>query len=130
MDEREQKKQSLWLASMEWGARFGCHQKPERSLFVGRWQMPVCTRCFGFWLGSLAAIPAAFLGLARFWQGLLVLPMALDGLTQRFGSRTSNNPLRYLTGWLAGIGAMAVALKGLARLPRRLPRIARWWLFR
>lgn len=127
---REEEKQRLWLASMEWGAHFGCHQKPERSLFLGRWQMPVCARCFGFWLGSLAAIPAALAGLARFWQVLLALPMAIDGLTQRFGQRESNNLLRYLTGWLAGFGYMAVLLKVLVRLPHIVWRGVRRWGFR
>lgn len=107
---------------MAWGAHFGCHQNPRRSLFLGRWQLPVCARCFGFLLGSHTALPFAFLGKARTLMGLLALPMAVDGLRQRFLGRPSNNLRRYLSGWLAGFGAVAAGL----RLTPKLLGVVLW----
>jgi len=34
----------------------------------------------------------------------LIIPTFLDGLTQLFGFRESNNTLRFLSGFLAGVG--------------------------
>lgn len=118
----EAKKQRIWLRAMALGAKTGCHQLPQRSLFWGSWQMPVCARCLGVGLGALAALPAAALRRGSFGRALLLLPMAVDGLSQRFGRRRSNPILRYATGWLAGFGYMSVLLTALFRLLRFLAR--------
>ena len=34
-----------------------CHQRPERSFFIGGQQLPVCARCTGLYLGAALAIP-------------------------------------------------------------------------
>lgn len=36
---------------------FICHQRPERSFFVGGQQLPVCARCTGLYVGATLAIP-------------------------------------------------------------------------
>jgi uncharacterized membrane protein len=36
---------------------FICHQRPERSFFIGGQQLPVCARCTGLYLGAALAIP-------------------------------------------------------------------------
>ena len=36
-----------------------CHQRPERSFFIGGRQLPVCARCTGLYLGAALAIPFA-----------------------------------------------------------------------
>ena len=38
---------------------FICHQRPERSFFIGGQQLPVCARCTGLYLGAALAIPFA-----------------------------------------------------------------------
>ncbi|HEX7283845.1 MAG TPA: DUF2085 domain-containing protein [Vicinamibacterales bacterium] len=46
-----------------------CHQIPERSFFVDGWQLPVCARCTGLYLGALAGLVAwCAWKLARGWK--------------------------------------------------------------
>ncbi|MDL2214195.1 DUF2085 domain-containing protein [Clostridia bacterium OttesenSCG-928-O13] len=116
----ERDKQKLWLRGMATGAHTGCHQMPDRSLFLGKWQMPVCARCLGIGLGSLAAFAAAGLKKPHVRQSLLLLPLAVDGLTQRYGKRRSNNPLRYVTGWLGGFGYTSALLAAPGAIARAL----------
>ena len=33
-----------------------CHQRPERSFFLGSHQMPVCARCTGIYIGAAVAV--------------------------------------------------------------------------
>ena len=53
---------------------FICHQRPERSFFVGGQQLPVCARCTGLYLSGLAGMVGwvAIKG-ARRWR-----PIAID----------------------------------------------------
>ena len=41
---------------------FICHQRPERSFFIGGQQLPVCARCTGLYLGAALAIPFGVCG--------------------------------------------------------------------
>ncbi len=92
--------------------RFICHQKPKRCFkFNGR-PMPLCARCFGFYLGLIIGLclPFAFIDIFEIRIHTLVIilflgvtPMALDGLTQLLKLRYSNNNLRFTTGILAGL---------------------------
>ena len=87
-----------------------CHRKPERSFFINGHQFPVCARCTGFYSGL-----AAFLIYIYFFKLtydlnlfifsiILLIPTAIDGFTQFFGLRESNNTLRFITGFIGGIG--------------------------
>jgi uncharacterized membrane protein len=40
---------------------------------------------------------------------LLLVPLVADGLTQMFFQRQSTNPLRFATGFMAGVGISMVA---------------------
>ena len=91
-----------------------CHQLPERSFFAGGYQLPVCARDTGIYLGFALGL----LGLAVLARGsrptelprwpvlvlvaLFVGAMAVDGVTSYAGLRTTTNDLRLLTGLLAG----------------------------
>jgi uncharacterized membrane protein len=91
-----------------------CHQLPERSLFAGGWQLPVCARDTGIYAGfglSLAVIAvlerhrrATELPVA--WVLVLgamgVLAMVIDGVTSYVGIRSTTNALRLATGLAAG----------------------------
>ncbi|MDD5111737.1 MAG: DUF2085 domain-containing protein [Candidatus Altiarchaeota archaeon] len=93
-----------------------CHQLPERSLFIGGVQFPICARCLGIYIGgSIGAIAAFIAGRPKFLSGkvLLVLfvaltaPMAIDGVTQTLlYARESSNGLRLVTGLLFGFGLL------------------------
>lgn len=87
--------------------RLLCHGIPDRCLVAFGTRMPICARCFGIYVGL-------FSGLAAFWLvprlpsrplGFATLaaavPMAVDGVSQALLLRTSNNPLRLATGFIA-----------------------------
>ncbi len=90
-----------------------CHQKPERSFFWKGKQFPVCARCTGIHLGYLT-MPLflfGFVSLSWLLTIAFILPTTIDGLTQAYWNRESNNPLRFTTGLLAGIGLMSFSSK-------------------
>ncbi len=86
-----------------------CHGIPDRCLTIRGHPFLICARCTGLligiavgflvpaaqYLGSVASIGVAF---------LLGAPLLVDGLTQLVGPRQSTNPLRVVTGVLAGLG--------------------------
>lgn len=90
--------------------KYICHRKPERSFFIGNHQFPVCARCTGFYTGLLV-----YLIYNYFYQHsydlnmliismILMIPVAIDGFTQYLGKRESTNNLRFITGFIGGIG--------------------------
>lgn len=89
--------------------RFLCHGLPERSLLLGGVPMPVCARCTGIYAGVLAGLAAFPLipmlkeRLMRMIAFAAATPLAIDGLTQLVGLRESTNPLRIVTGAIAGV---------------------------
>jgi len=88
-----------------------CHRKPERSFFYKGKQFPVCARCTGFYAGYFA-LPIFTFSIwdpSWLWIILLMVPALIDGLTQAFMHRESNNWLRLFTGVLAGASCMALA---------------------
>ena len=96
-------------ASERWRMLFRllCHGIVERCITVWGAAMPICARCTAIYAGLLAGL-LLFRVLPhfseRFMRRLMYLaavPMAIDGLTQASGLRTSTNPLRIATGLLA-----------------------------
>ncbi|PKQ19573.1 MAG: hypothetical protein CVT66_09315 [Actinobacteria bacterium HGW-Actinobacteria-6] len=91
-----------------------CHQLPERSLFAGGFQLPVCARDTGIYAGFLLSVIVIALvergrrpsELSRPW--LLVVgavflgTMVVDGVSSYAGWRPTTNDLRLITGLLAG----------------------------
>jgi uncharacterized membrane protein len=91
--------------------RIFCAQTPSHSLFIGGYQMCLCSRCLAIY--SSVLLGGLLLALVRgqrdvraldwrFWL-LAMVPMALDGGTQLFGWRESNLGLRLLTGVIFGL---------------------------
>jgi uncharacterized membrane protein len=87
--------------------QFLCHQMPSRSFFVGRFQVGLCQRDLAIYGGAcLAGLAFALVRdrvkplPIRVWL-ILVAPLALDGVTQLLGLRTSIWQLRTMTGLLA-----------------------------
>ncbi|AMD18385.1 hypothetical protein TL18_10425 [Methanobrevibacter sp. YE315] len=90
--------------------KYICHRKPERSFFIKGHQFPVCSRCTGFYTGLIV-----YLIFSCFYKHsydinmllismILMIPVAVDGLTQYFGPRESTNTIRFITGFVGGIG--------------------------
>lgn len=99
-----------------------CHQLPERSLFGGGVQVPVCARDEGIYVGFLVAFvliwllhrplrprelpgPAALVVCALFLGSMVV-----DGVTSYGGLRETTNIIRLLTGTLAGYSLAALVV--------------------
>ena len=87
-----------------------CHRKPERSFFWKGKQFPICARFTGIHIGYLAFPIFLFqiCTLNFWWTIALIIPTFIDGWTQAFFNRESNNWLRLTTGLLAGIGMMSL----------------------
>jgi uncharacterized membrane protein len=90
-----------------------CHRKPERSFKFFGHQSLLCARCSGLFVGFFM-----FLGLSLFNFSaplipalLMMCPMLIDGFTQLFGLRESNNPLRFMSGTLFTIGCLYLMVK-------------------
>jgi uncharacterized membrane protein len=93
--------------------RKACHGDPSRSFWIRGRPLPLCSRCtaiylsipagiaLGLVLGFLAQPPMLIVTVIF---GLLVLPGVLDGLTQYWWKKRSNNLLRAYTGLLYGAG--------------------------
>lgn len=83
-----------------------CHQIKERSYFLNDNQMPFCARDLGLFMGL-----AGGFGLIAFYRFRLnpillmlgLVPMGLDGGIQLVTDYESNNPLRLMTGIVAGV---------------------------
>ena len=87
-----------------------CHKLPERSFFYKGKQFPICSRCTGIYLGFFIFIPLFWiLSVNIFWSLLAIIPTVIDGLTQAYFNRESNNFLRFSTGILAGFGMSGLA---------------------
>lgn len=88
-----------------------CHRLPSRSF---NWAPGLCARCTFFWVGVLLS---SMLMLLRKLPGSIliglffIVPMALDGSLQFMGLYESTNPVRLLTGFLAGAG-LCIMLEG------------------
>ena len=93
---------------------FGCHQRPDRSLFFRGRQLPLCARCTGELAGILAA-------LATYWiihpsagaAAALLLPMLADGFLQLCTPYESGNLRRLATGGLFGYALIVLLLTSL-----------------
>ena len=87
-----------------------CHRKPERRFFIKGHQFPVCARCTGFYTGLVVFLIYNFFYKTGYSLNLLIIsiilliPAAIDGFTQFLGLRESNNTLRFITGFIGGIG--------------------------
>ena len=106
---KENKKVRIWLFLMKIGAMSGCHQRPDRSFFMGKYQFPVCARCTGILAGHVIGIILAFIQTCSWEIGILLsIPMILDGSTQYLHWRESNQILRFLTGISGGVGVVQI----------------------
>lgn len=94
--------------------KYFCHQKPERSFHINNHKFPVCARCTGFYISIIIYIILAMNIVITYnitttiIAIILITPTIVDGTTQYFGLRESNNTLRFITGLMGGIGLMII----------------------
>lgn len=95
-----------------------CHRRPERSFFINGHQFPVCARCTGFYISLALYFIYTYYFFVNYdiylltFAAMLLMPAAIDGLTQLKGYRESNNSLRFITGLLGGLG-LGIFIKAL-----------------
>ncbi len=100
-----------------------CHQLPDRSFYLDSYPMPVCARCMGINVGKVLGASVFPFRDARgelgreslndslgsiLLHGLMMTPLAVDGLVQKYTDYESNNLLRVTTGLLYGYGITMV----------------------
>ena len=95
------------------GLALFCHRKPERSFTIFGHTSPLCSRCTGLMMGF-----SGFIWLALFHVQippiaavLMMAPIMIDGASQLFGFRESNNALRLITGFMFTFALMALLVK-------------------
>ena len=102
----------IWMASMKACRKYcGCHQMPERSFFIGDYQLPLCARCTGIVIGHVLGIVVSFFHRLPFLCLLGTIPLMVDGLVQEFTSYESTNRRRLCTGILYGFGVMSACIR-------------------
>jgi uncharacterized membrane protein len=110
-----------------------CHQRPDRTLWIGGHYLPVCARDTGTFVGLLLGyIMLLFLrrkeakGPPNLYVSLvMMLPLWVDSFGQLFGFWTSTNYLRLITGLLFGaaLAPMLVYALSLSALKGKIPLI-------
>ena len=87
-----------------------CHKIPSRSFFYKGRQFPLCSRCTGIYLGylSLPFFTIDLIHINLLISIILIMPTFIDGLTQAYCNRESNNVLRFITGIMSGVGQMSL----------------------
>ena len=94
--------------------KYFCHQMPERTFKIKGHYLPVCARCTGFYISIFTYIILAIFipitySINSIVLGILFLiPAGVDGTTQFFGLRNSNNILRFITGLIGGLGLIII----------------------
>ena len=112
----------VWVTLMRLGAKTGCHQLNERSLFFRGYQFPVCARCTGLFIGQAAGI-AMLLWFVNLEIKILLLctvvsvaALGIDGFFQLRGLWVSTNRRRLITGILCGFFVTGMAIRIIAML--------------
>ena len=107
------KKIKVWAFFMRLGDRCGCHQRPDRSFFIGEWQFPVCSRCTGVLTGQgIGVLLYIFNIIIPFYiDFIFLLIMFMDWFIQYKNIRQSTNLRRFITGNLAGIAQVSIIIK-------------------
>ena len=93
------------LGKRKFGLAF-CHRLENRSFKVFGHVMPICARCTGQIIGFIVFLIIYHLNLTLppILASILILPLLLDGFSQLFTLRKSNNALRFITGIIFALG--------------------------
>lgn len=89
-----------------------CHGRDDRSFHFRNHKFPICARCTGIYLSAFLYLFYGYVVAINYTMMhvyvacILIIPCAVDGFTQLFQWRESNNTLRFVTGFMAGIGMM------------------------
>ena len=101
----------------------GCHRLSDRSFFVCNRQFHICARCTGLLVGLFLSVILLLLPARNYIA--LSFPVffgifLLDGLTQQFNLRKSNNSLRLFTGITTASTFLPFLLLTLTKIYERI----------
>lgn len=107
---------------------FLCHQKPERSFWLGGHQLAVCSRCFGVYFGLLAGFLAYPLWrrldetepVARFWLFLSLVPIGIDWSLGVIGIWENTHFSRFSTGLILGVACATFIIPALVEIRQNM----------
>ena len=97
-----------WIFLMHLGAKTGCHQMHERSLCLRGYQFPICARCTGLLIGTIAGMASLLFFVHVNIRSLFILAgfsvvlLGIDGFFQLKKIWVSTNFRRMVTGILCG----------------------------
>lgn len=129
------------FSNLLWNVGYAiCHQLPERSFFFGGFQMPICARDTGTFLGFLIVF-VYWLGMKRYRRGSrpdqVVLAFAVvgmflfafDGLSSYLEFYATNNSNRLFTGFLMGatIGLLLLSVFPLVAFEKTIAKRVFTW---
>ena len=98
-------KDNIHTVIMSFGKTMGCHQRPERSFFIGKYQLPVCARCTGVLIGYILGLLMLIVTVVPTVVDILLMSvMFIDWYLQHEKILMSTNKRRLLTGILCGFG--------------------------
>lgn len=101
---------TIFLHISHIASRLGCHQRPDRSLFIKGVQFPICARCTGVLIGQIIAIIFLVFGVKPNLI-LCIIGSAImfaDWFIQYKWSIESTNIRRVITGILCGLGMTGI----------------------
>ena len=82
-----------------------CHRKKDRSIKFFGLEKVLCSRCMGILFGFTTGIGLSIIKfqIPPFFAIVLIIPLIVDGFTQLFNLRESNNTIRLISGFLFGV---------------------------
>ena len=95
-----------------------CHRLPDRTFNIRGHKFPVCARCTGFYIAAFSYFTYVYFFYVQYTipliliAFLMLIPTFIDGFTQLFNLRESNNILRLFTGLIGGLG-LAILIKAI-----------------
>lgn len=101
-------KMNPFAAAIYWLGDANCHQIASRSYYLNGNEMPFCARDLGIFVGLVLGMALAIVTRIKppiYLVALGFVPMALDGGWQLVSDYESTNPVRLMTGLLAGAAA-------------------------
>ncbi len=103
----------ITLGERKLGLALLCHRLPDRSLTIFGHKSPLCSRCTGLLMGFLGFVGLVVfqLQIPLFAVVLLMLPMLVDGTSQLFGFRESNNVIRLFSGFIFTLALTSLLVK-------------------
>jgi uncharacterized membrane protein len=94
----------IQIRNRKYGLCF-CHRKKDRSIFFFGLENYLCSRCMGLLFGGIFGILLMWIRIEIpiILLILLMIPMLIDGFTQLFYWRESNNVIRFFSGLGFGV---------------------------